>query len=659
MLKSKKTIAAAILVLGGGGAFAYTQLDKPAAATKYVLGQATKQTVVVAVSGSGQVSGQNQLDINPDVSGEITQVLVKPGDEVKQGDPLFQIDNTTAVRDVRDAQQSVRNAQLAEQSAELSYQKFVAPADALDVEKAQNAVNQAQRTLDDLKKGSDPLDIAQAQADLDTAKEDAEMSSDGVTPKVVRSAYDNAVPQLKTIAQDLADSLKDADQVLGIDDVSQNDTFESFLSVLDSNRLPLAQASYGAARDQIKNLKTLTDALSPTGEDEAKVDAAVDAAEGALRVAEPMLQQTVDVLSASITSASFSQSSLDSMKSRLQSDHSSAVSQLTTVNNLRDGLDQAKTDYDNAVRDVAKKQAALDKLVQGTDPIDIADAQEKLDEAKATLDDLKKGPDQIDIDVQKNTVEQRKSDLQSAMDRLSDAQQTLADYTVRAPFEGVIVSVPVKAAQQASASTKLATLLTKAKMVTIPLNEVDIANVKVGQKATITFDALTDLSIAGTVTSVDPIGTVSQGVVTYNVEVAFLTDDDRVKPGMSADVSIATNVATNVLTVPNSAVKNGTVQILSDVKNPPAEAQTSGITDKAGPKSVPVQTGLADDSNTEITSGLNEGDWIIVRTVTPSATTASTATRGTTGGLLPTGGGGNATFRLQTGGGGNFRGGGG
>jgi HlyD family secretion protein len=639
MKRKHAAILTAALLMGGGGTYAAVSLNKPSTAPKYVLAQVTKGTIVTAVSGSGQVTGLNQLDINPAVSGAITKVLVKPGDAVTKDTPLFEIDRKTAVRGLRDAQQSVHDAQLSLQSSELTYQKFVAPADPLDVVKAQNTVNQAQRDLDNLKKGADPLDIAQAQADLDTAKENSIMSADGVTPKVVYDAQTDAALQLKVLAQTLSDSLADADGVLGIDDVSKNDAFENFLSVLDSTRLPLAQASYGSAREKIRAFKA----------DPQNLDLAL----AAFNAAEPMLQQTVDVLTATLPSSGLSQSALDSLKSRLQSDHTSAANGLSTVNHIRVSLDDAQTAYANAVRDVAKKQAALDKLKQGADQVDIDTAQEKLDEAKAALVELKNGPTALDIAVEKNTVDQHRSSLQSAQDRLADAQDTLNDYIVRAPFDGVIVSVPVKEAQQASASTKMATLLTKAKMVSISLNEVDIANVKQDQKATITFDALSDLSIAGTVTSVDPIGTVTQGVVTYNVQVAFVTDDDRIKPGMSANVSVATNVVTDVLNVPNGAIKNGSVQILPNEKNPTAEAQSTGIISTSAPQSVQIETGVANDQNTEVKTGLTEGEWIIVRTIVPSATTAAART-GTS--LLPTGGAGGA--RIQ-GGGGNFRGGGG
>lgn len=257
-LAKKKSVIGGVIAIAVTGTVIGTQMHKPVETTKYVLGQVTKGTVISAVSGSGQVSGQNQVNVTPTVSGAVTKVLVKSGDVVTEGTPLFEIDRKTALRSVRDAQQSVRDAQLSLQSAELSYQKYVAPADALELVKAQNAVNQAQRSLNDLKECADPLDLKQAEADLQAQLENTELSSDGKTAKVIRNAYDDAVPELKSMAQNLRESLYDADEVLGIDDVSKNDTYENLLSVLDSSRLALARASYTNARQKVLDLKTET-----------------------------------------------------------------------------------------------------------------------------------------------------------------------------------------------------------------------------------------------------------------------------------------------------------------------------------------------------------------------------------------------------------------
>ena len=99
-------------------------------------------------------------------------------------------------------------------------------------------------------------------------------------------------------------------------------------------------------------------------------------------------------------------------------------------------------------------------------------------------------------------------------------------------------------------------LITKQKIAEISLNEVDAAKVKVGQKVTLTFDAIDGLSITGEVSEIDALGTVSQGVVTYGVKIAFDTQDERVKSGMSVSAAIITDVKQNVLLVPNAAVKS-------------------------------------------------------------------------------------------------------
>ncbi len=601
-------LASALVV---AGVAVETLLPKAVVATRYVIGQVTKGTLVVSISGTGQVSGVNQLDITPTVSGEVTKVLVKAGDKVTAGTPLFAIDQREALKTVRDARQSVHDAQISLQSAKLTYQKSIAPPTEIEIIKAQNAVSQAE-------------------ADVHTQEDTASVSEDGVTPSIERIAYDSAATELKTYSENLKQSLYDADTILGVDNVGANDSFENLLSVLDSSRLQQAKASYASAKNRINALKTITDTLAPSGDNISKIDSAMEMADAALREAEPLLQQTYEALLATLTSSSFTQSQLDSLRSKIQSDHSEVASKLSSMNSLRNSITQSVTSSKNAERNLIA-------------------AKQRLEEAKQSLADLQKGPEQIDVSIQQNSIAQRASSLQNALNHLADAQKALGDYTVKAPFDGVVANVTAKVSSQASASTKLATLLTDAKMVTVSLNEVDIAKVAVGQKATITFDAVPDLRIVGQVTQVDAIGTVSQGVVTYNVQVTFQTNDDRIKPGTSSSVSIATDVRTDVLMAPNSAIKkslNGaTTQVLptatqNDIGN------TQGIT--GTPESVEVEIGKSNDQSTEITSGMKEGDLIIIRTITP--TTAATKTNtsiipGAGGGNF---GGGNATFRART-----------
>ena len=94
-----------------------------------------------------------------------------------------------------------------------------------------------------------------------------------------------------------------------------------------------------------------------------------------------------------------------------------------------------------------------------------------------------------------------------------------------------------------------------------------MAKVKVGQKVTLTFDAIEDLSITGEVAEIDTLGTVSQGVVNYAVKIVFDTQDERVKSGMSVSAAIITDVKQDVLLVPNAAVKSNDEQYVEVLEN--------------------------------------------------------------------------------------------
>jgi multidrug efflux pump subunit AcrA (membrane-fusion protein) len=135
------------------------------------------------------------------------------------------------------------------------------------------------------------------------------------------------------------------------------------------------------------------------------------------------------------------------------------------------------------------------------------------------------------------------------------------------------------------------------------------------------------------VAEVDAIGTVSQGVVTYNVKISLDTQDERVKPGMSASASIITEIKQDVLLVSSSSIKssNGTnyVEMLENaaaVNNLSASvSNNTGVSSSTLPKQQMIEIGLSNDSMTEVTSGLKEGDQVIVRTITPSTSTSQTS----------------------------------
>jgi HlyD family secretion protein len=262
--------------------------------------------------------------------------------------------------------------------------------------------------------------------------------------------------------------------------------------------------------------------------------------------------------------------------------------------------------------------------------------------ATSTIEDDKEALEDTDSDIRtaKLTVTQKERTLQ-------EAKNALNNYYIYATLGGIVSEINISQGDDVSSGSTAVTIITESKIAEITLSEVDVAKVKVGNKATLTFDAIEDLTITGEVTEVDSAGVASSGVVSYGIEISFDTNEDNVKSGMSVSATIITNSKNDVLTVPSTSVKSnddGTyyVQILSkdyDLTN--KTNSIKGVTSATSPATKAVEIGLSDDTNTEITSGLSEGDQIVVRVSSGSASsTSSSSSSKSSGNILNTGGGG-------------------
>jgi membrane fusion protein, macrolide-specific efflux system len=163
---------------------------------------------------------------------------------------------------------------------------------------------------------------------------------------------------------------------------------------------------------------------------------------------------------------------------------------------------------------------------------------------------------------------------------------------------------------------------------TVNLSEIDVTKVKVGQKVTLTMDAFPDKSFTGKVSAIDTNGSVSSGVTTYPTTIVFDSAPDTVYPNMAVSASIITDIKHDVVLVPSAAVQtsNGQsmVRVMKDGK----------VT------MVPVEIGGANDTQTEIVSGIDEGDTVVTSTITPNAggQSGSASPFGSTGGGMGGGG---------------------
>jgi uncharacterized membrane protein YgcG len=159
---------------------------------------------------------------------------------------------------------------------------------------------------------------------------------------------------------------------------------------------------------------------------------------------------------------------------------------------------------------------------------------------------------------------------------------------------------------------------------TVSFSESDVNKLKVGQAATVTPDALSGVQLGAHVTSISPVGTTSNNVVSYQATLTLDQTDSSVKPGMSATASVITSQAQGV-NVPNAAVTGsgslGTVTVMHNGKQTTQQ----------------VVVGLRGDSRTQIVSGLTAGDQVVIKTVLPPLTPATTGTTSSSGTLGGTG----------------------
>jgi len=121
-------------------------------------------------------------------------------------------------------------------------------------------------------------------------------------------------------------------------------------------------------------------------------------------------------------------------------------------------------------------------------------------------------------------------------------------------------------------------------------------------------------------------------VVSYTVKLSLDTTDNRLKPGMTVDAEIIVDSKQDVLLVPNSALKSQNDSYYVELVAPQEITNLANLKNPVALKQVPtrqsVKIGLADDTNTEIVSGLKEGDYVVIRTIAPNSTTNITTRTG-------------------------------
>lgn len=478
--------------------------------------------------------------------------------------------------DSTEAKQNIADAEASLASSKLQYQKDSAQAP-IDYEKSIE-------TLEDAKKN-----LTTTYNDSYNTVSNAYLDLPGAVTGMQNILYGYS---LGSQGQWNIDVLKNS----GTDD--SNSTIRVFADIADRD-YKIARTKYDQA---VLDFKVLT-RYSATSELEKLLTSSVDTTTAIAQA----LQSELNLLDAVIDDATVRSISVNSTVTTLRAN---ARSYLSTANsNLSALLLQQKT------LDATKKT--------------IRDNERNIEIYKIGNED---GSNPISLQSSAQSISNQERNLQ-------ELKNNLSYYTVTAPFTGTIASISLKRFDSVSTGSAVATLITTQKIAQLSLNEVDATKINLGDKATLTFDAIEEFTLTGEVIEIDAVGTVSQGVVSYKVKIGFDGQDGRIKSGMTVNSSVQTDVRQDVLAIPSSSVKtqNGInyVQVFNPSLTNPGGA--GGVVSIVPPTQVEVKTGISDDTKVEILEGLKEGEQIVTRTI-GGAVTAKTATPSNTrGGLGGTG----------------------
>ena len=308
-----------------------------------------------------------------------------------------------------------------------------------------------------------------------------------------------------------------------------------------------------------------------------------------------------------------------------------AVTSVTVGTQVSGIVNKLYVDYNSQVKK-GQVIAELDKTnllsELNTAKANLASAQSSLNYQAANMERYKtlykKGL--VSADEYENallTYRQAKEQVASSRENVQRAQTNLGYATITSPIDGTVISKSVEEGQTVAASFNTPELFTIAKdltnmQVVANVDEADIGGVKEGDRVTFTVDAYPDDTFEGTVKQVRLEATTTNNVVTYEVVISAPNADLKLKPGLTANVTIYTQERSGVLAVANKALRFtptketvGKDMKIVDCKGKNKVWTLNGNTLTAHP----VTIGQSDGINTEITKGLKQGDKIVTEIV--------------------------------------------
>ncbi|MFC1904016.1 efflux RND transporter periplasmic adaptor subunit [Chloroflexota bacterium] len=386
------------------------------------------------------------------------------------------------------------------------------------------------------------------------------------------------------------------------DEVSQGDV----LAKLETDTLELAKTQADVALTQAQVALTQAQLAQKTAEynldtildGKDALELALFNAQITLRTAEHSLDETQDIytwpdIKTAQTDVENAEAFLDYVLDEELSTTAIAYAQarLAAAEAVLDAKIHA---YDTEEVAIAKMQVEADEMAE-------AQAQQDLDKLADTI-----ALNELQVKAAEESVKQAQHSITLAQASLKEAQRQLDEATIVASFDGVIASVnaeegDILPSPAMSPQPVIYVIDSSTMELVVEVDEIDVPEIKLGQKAVINLDALPDADFTGIVATIFPMPREVGGVVVYDVKIELkVPEDSGVKIGMSAETDIVLAERSNVLLVPDRAI------------NKDSEGNTViGVVINEEVEERPVVAGISDGFDTEIISGLREGEMVL------------------------------------------------
>lgn len=537
VLKSK--IFWVIIIILIIGAFVFRSLNK-GEEIEYVTEEVKMGSIIQTVSATGQIKSASKIKLNFKNAGKLVSLNTKVGDEVAAGQVLAQLRATSL---------------------------------SINVNKAQADLSESMANLNKLKAGATQEDVAVSQATVSQAKTDLDNTKATYSQALINEK-ESILIDINTALTKVNISLQEVYDTLNYKGDSKN--FKTSNSVLEQK----VNNNYNLSLIKVDEAELAYNLAELNGTDE-EIDDAVNKTLTALSKISNDLDDIAELLEYVIITSVLSRTEIGTLKTDINTERTTTNSSLSTLQTAKQDLADARLNYQTKIEE----------------------AQKTLDKSEADLTFKLAPARNEDIALYEARVRKSQADLRLTQDKYDET-------IIRAPISGIITNVNFEIGEQTSLTQPVITMLAVENYeIEVDIPESDIVKIDVADVTEITLDAFTGEDIfKGMVTTINPAQTEIQDVVYYRVTVVFTDDQpniigtlmDKIKPGMTANVTVNTARIDDILIIPLRGVKerdgNKVVEILVNEE----------------PQEIIVTLGLkGDEGLVEVKSGLTVGQKVI------------------------------------------------